>query len=100
MAWRAVSLAKLSRPRLYDVLARARLFDLVDRCRERPIIWIAAPPGAGKTTLIASYLEATAAKQRRGQKLNSVWYQVDASDAEPATFFSYLGEAARRIAPR
>ena len=100
MAWRTVSLAKLSRPRLYEVLARERLFDVVDRCREHPIIWIVAPPGAGKTTLVASYLETATIKQRRAQKPNHVWYQVDANDADPATFFSYLGEAVRRFAVR
>ena len=100
MAWHAVSLAKLSRPRLYDVLARERLFAVLDSLRERPIVWIAAPPGAGKTTLVASYLEAAAPKSARAHKANSVWYQIDSSDADPATFFSYLGEAVRRVAPR
>lgn len=47
VAWRAVSLAKLSGLKLYEALARERLFALLDRCRERPIVWI------------------------------SVWYQVD-----------------------
>lgn len=82
----AAKLAKLSRPRLYDALPRERLFQLLDQKRKHPAIWIGGPPGAGKTTLVASYLETA--------KLPSVWYQVDAGDTDPATFFYYLGQVA------
>lgn len=46
MAWRPVSLAKLCRPRLYEVLARKRLFDVLDRCRENPSLTGSAHPRA------------------------------------------------------
>ena len=86
---RKASLAKISRPRLFGVVPRERLFDLLDDNRGRPLIWIAAPPGAGKTALVASYLEV------RG--LPTVWYQVDAGDADPATLFHYLALAAESV---
>jgi DNA-binding SARP family transcriptional activator len=49
---------------------------------------VCAPPGAGKTTLVASYLAA------RRQRV--LWYQADEGDADVATFFYYLGLAAPR----
>ena len=81
-------LAKLTRPRLHKAVARERLFALLDAAREhKPAICIVGPPGAGKTTLVASWLDA------RGIK--GIWYQVDAGDVDLATFFYYLGEAIR-----
>ena len=55
-----VNLAKLSQQKLLDVLERERLFALVDAQRRHPAVWIAASPGAGKTTLVASYLQSRA----------------------------------------
>jgi len=86
----SVAIAKLSRPRSHSALPRERLFALLDDFRTHPIRWIAAPPGAGKTTLAASWLEARA--------LCSCWYRIDERDADPATLFYYLGEAARELA--
>lgn len=83
--------AKLSIPRLYDALSRPRLFKLLEstlrNCRN---VWMAAPPGAGKTTLAASYL--------MDANVPAVWYQVDASDNDPATLFFYLSQSHPRSA--
>src|SRR5947208_13677661 len=84
------TLAKLTRPRLFDALARPRLFALLDEARARPIVWICAPPGAGKTTLVASYIEA--------RRLPCLWFQVDVADADPATFVHYARLAAGQLA--
>ncbi len=86
----AGDLAKLSRPRLYDALPRQRLFDRIDELRRHPVVWVAGPPGAGKTTLVASYLET------RGPA--AIWYQLDSGDADVSTFFFYLNQAARPFA--
>ena len=78
-------LAKLSRPRLYRVSPRERLFRLLDERREHPVVWVLGGPGAGKSALVASYLEA--------RKPPAAWYHADAGDEDPATFFYYLGLA-------
>src|SRR5258705_13889696 len=46
------------RPTLARTLARPRLFRRFDRAGQRPVTWVWAPPGSGKTTVVASYLAA------------------------------------------
>jgi LuxR family maltose regulon positive regulatory protein len=80
-------LAKLTRPALAAAFGRTRLFELLDQHQHSPIVWLAGPPGAGKTTLVADYTA------RRG--LNGLWYQIDRGDTDLASSFYYLTEAAR-----
>ena len=75
------SLAKITPPRVHDVYLRERLFKELDAARKHPIIWISAPAGSGKTTLVASYLQQ--------HKIDPLWYQVDAGDSDIASFFYY-----------
>ena len=86
------SIAKISRPRLSKVLLRKRLFSLLDQGRSLPVTWVSGPGGSGKTTLIASWLDA--------RKLPCLWYHLDEGDSDVATFFYYLGLAAKKAAPR
>lgn len=86
------SLAKLTRPRLHNSVDRERLFRLMDGSRERQCIWVSGPPGAGKTSMVASYLNARGA--------TALWYRIDPADGDPASFFYYLREAAIAHAPR
>lgn len=86
------TLAKYTRPKQPGVLPRERLYALLDQARLCPFIYVSAPAGAGKTTLLAGYAE-----QRR---VACVWYQVDATDADPATFFSNLNECAPKRGAR
>lgn len=79
------TLAKLTRPHLASILPRERLFSDLDQGREKSVIWIAGPPGSGKTTLVADYLDTWAPE--------CVWYQIDPGDADVATFFYYMGQA-------
>src|SRR4051812_17114829 len=92
MPHKPAPLAKLTRPNAQGLFARKRLFALLDQARLKSAVWISAPAGAGKTSLITSYLETC--------KLLCLWYQVDAGDVDLATFFHYLGCAAQALAPR
>ena len=88
MAAKAPQFAKLTRPRLHKAVARERLFNQLDEARSRKsAICVIGPPGAGKTTLVASWLDEN--------DIKGIWYQVDPGDADLATFFYYLGEAAK-----
>jgi LuxR family maltose regulon positive regulatory protein len=86
---RTVAFAKTTRPAVGSIVPRQRLFTRLDGAAGRTVAWISGPPGAGKTTLAASYAEA------RG--FRCLWYQVDPDDSDVATFFHYLGHAARRL---
>lgn len=82
----ATQLAKLTPPMISDVYPRTRLFARLGKSREKPVAWISAPGGSGKTTVVASYLQEFARPV--------LWYQVDEGDADLASFFYYLGQAA------
>jgi LuxR family transcriptional regulator, maltose regulon positive regulatory protein len=86
-------LAKLTPPRTTRAILRPRLFAAIDRALEAPALWVAGGPGAGKTTLVATYLAV--------RKRPMLWYQIDAGDAEPANLFHYLaiGAAPRNRIP-
>ena len=77
------AIAKLTRPATARVLLRLRLFELIcPKPEGASTVFIHAPPGAGKTTLAASYAEHVGAP--------ALWYQVDRTDADPAALFYHL----------
>lgn len=79
---KGVSLAKTTQPSFAGILPRERLFARLDAARASRVIWLTGPPGAGKTSLIATYLEH--------RKPRSLWYQLDESDTDAASFFYYI----------
>jgi ATP/maltotriose-dependent transcriptional regulator MalT len=73
--------------------AHRRLFAALDAAMDKPLVWIHAPPGAGKTTLVSAWI----AKRR----FRSIWLRLDGEDSEPSNFFFGLAraEALSRGAP-
>jgi len=90
VAQRRASVGKITRPKLSAVLPRKRLFALLDR--QGAATWVTGPPGCGKTTLAASWLDHAG--------IRSLWYQLDEGDADVATFFYYLSLAAAALDER
>jgi LuxR family maltose regulon positive regulatory protein len=83
---------KISRPIPKGTYLRHRLFKHLDHMRNHPVIWVSAPAGSGKTTLVSSYVE--------NGRIPCLWYQLDGGDKDLATFFYYMGQAAAKAAPR
>ncbi len=86
---RSVAFAKTTRPQLGAIVPRERLFQRIESASAGALVWISGPPGSGKTSLAASYVEV---RQRR-----CLWYQMEAQDAEVANFFHYFAQAALRL---
>lgn len=91
-ATRHAAPGKLRQPRLGRAFERESLFAEVDAGAAAPGTWISGPPGMGKTTLVATYLDARASP--------CLWLQLDQGDADPATFVHFLLAAAALQAPR
>ncbi|HEU0199821.1 MAG TPA: BTAD domain-containing putative transcriptional regulator [Burkholderiaceae bacterium] len=83
----AARLAKLSAPRTANWVVRSRLHRSLDEAAAQAAVWVAAGPGAGKTTLAASWAAT------RGPR--TLWYRVDEGDRDPRTAFGYFAELAR-----
>lgn len=79
---------KLTAPSAEQALPRPRLFERLAAAGR--LIWVAAPAGSGKTSLMASWLQSV--------RRPFLWYRIDAGDSEASAFFAYLGQAAAGIA--
>ncbi len=83
--------AKITRPGISKAYLRRRLFHLLDQRQKCKALYVSGPPGAGKTTLVSSYVES--------RDIPCLWYQVDSGDKDPATFFHHCGLAAKCLSP-
>jgi LuxR family transcriptional regulator, maltose regulon positive regulatory protein len=72
------------------IVARRRLLDALDEGTTRPLTLISAPPGAGKTALLGSWI---AAARPRGPV---AWVSLDGADAERRRFWRAVLEALGR----
>src|SRR5690348_5175286 len=72
----------VGRPRLIDTLAPDSL---------RPVVSVVAPPGFGKTTLLAQWAE-------RDDRAFA-WVSVEEPDNDPKVLLSYIAEALDTVAP-
>lgn len=75
-------LAKLTRPRLHRAIPREGLHRRLDQLAALGSVWVCGPPGAGKTSAVASWLD--------NRQLGGVWYHLDPDDQDASTLFYYL----------
>jgi len=79
-------------PTTSRAVPRERLHALLDAGSDRPLTWICAAPGSGKTTLAAAWIAS--------RSLPCAWIQADPDDRDPATLFHYLREALAGLGAR
>jgi LuxR family transcriptional regulator, maltose regulon positive regulatory protein len=85
---------KLYLPRLRDSrVARKRLLERLRQGSAARLILVSAPPGFGKSTLLAEW-----ARDPSDGRLVA-WLSLDASDGDPATFWSYVVAALGGVIP-
>jgi ATP/maltotriose-dependent transcriptional regulator MalT len=92
MRHKQVSINKITPPELPKVVLRKHLFRILDKKEHYQATWVSAMAGSGKTTLVASHLN--------NNNFPCLWYQMDEGDGDIATFFYYLGLAAKKATPR
>jgi LuxR family maltose regulon positive regulatory protein len=82
---------KLATPRVRPEHVPRR--DLIARLADDPrrLTLVAAPPGFGKTSLLAEWAASA--------PMAVAWLSLDEADNDPARFFTYLAAAVRRIEP-
>jgi LuxR family maltose regulon positive regulatory protein len=82
--------SKIVPPEPYGLVARHRLFKEIGRAPPRSLVWITAPPGAGKSSIATAWLHFGFGPALQG---HGVWYRLDETDADPCLFFQCLKRA-------
>ncbi len=83
---------KLLPPRqVPEILARPRLTEKLQGNLNAPVTLVTADAGCGKTTLVAEFI--------RRQTRETVWYQLDHTDADPFVFLGYVCHGIKKFAP-
>jgi len=84
--------SKVRRPPVRPgTVPRPFLIERLRRADRGPIVSVVAPPGYGKTTLLAQWAE------RNGQSF--AWVSVDEADNDPKVLLSYVAEALDAVEP-
>jgi len=85
---------KLFIPRLRrGLVPRPRVSERLDAAAEAKLVVISAPPGFGKTTAVAAWLE----RAREGSAV--AWLSLDEGDRDPVPFWTSVLAAVRAAAP-
>ncbi len=86
--------SKLQAPRVSSRhVARPRLLELLDSAREHALTLVCAPPGYGKTALLAEWR-----REQAGDR-SFAWLTLDHDDVDPVRLWAHLIWAIRETAP-
>jgi LuxR family maltose regulon positive regulatory protein len=79
-----------------DIIPRPRLFRLLDQGLHQPLTLLSAPPGFGKTMLLANWI------YNRGNEeaLKIGWLSIDESDNNLDIFWRYFIASIQRVCPQ
>jgi LuxR family maltose regulon positive regulatory protein len=75
-----------------DLVARPRLLARLEDGARQPLTLVSAPPGFGKTMLVAGWLQAR-------PDLSAAWLSLDEADDQPLVFWRYVIAALQRLQP-
>jgi LuxR family maltose regulon positive regulatory protein len=78
-----------------DLVSRPRLRELLGRAKVSRLTLVSAPAGFGKTTLLADWL----AERRADENQRVAWVSLEATDSEPAVFWTYVATALEAAVP-
>jgi LuxR family transcriptional regulator, maltose regulon positive regulatory protein len=76
------------------MVPRPRLIERLSRGTDSTLTLISAPPGFGKTTLLAEWLAAGPTTER-----SAAWLSLDENDNEAVSFWTYLITALQTVVP-
>ncbi|MFN8519429.1 MAG: LuxR C-terminal-related transcriptional regulator [Chloroflexota bacterium] len=76
------------------LVPRPRLMDVLDGARDARLVLLSAPPGFGKSTLLADWLSADATRLA-----STAWVSLEPADTEPRRFWTYVVAALARVLP-
>jgi len=79
-----------------DILPRVRLFQLLDRGLNLPMALLSAPPGFGKTVLMADWIH----RRVQGGDLKIAWLSIDENDNKLDIFWRYFVAALNNVSPQ
>lgn len=65
-----------------NLVHRTLLFDKLNKGLDRKLIFISAPAGFGKTTILSDWITQN--------KISTAWYSIDNRDNDPAEFLNYI----------
>ena len=89
---RQLSVSRITPPRPQNTLPRPRLIEQLEKYQNSSLVLILGQAAQGKSTLAASYAEAST--------VPAAWANIDKEDADPVNLFYLLVSALQRVSDR